>query len=227
MKVKVDENLPASLARDLVALGHDADAVPAEGLKGRPDADVFAGAQGAERFLVTQDLDFSDLRRFAPGTHHGVLLARVRAPGRTALTERVLSIFAIRVVAPVHRALQSCPAVAGHEKAPRVDGALAARVDKDRVGQDHAALDGVALEHRERLADGTLEAVLGDVDGEVAEHGPEDPAADLGVEHGAELRLGRDLSELGHVDLRWWSAHGGPVAPAARMVARADEGATG
>jgi hypothetical protein len=29
------------------------------------------------RFLVTQNLDFSDPRRFAPGSHHGILLVRL------------------------------------------------------------------------------------------------------------------------------------------------------
>ena len=30
-----------------------------------------------ERLLVTQDLDFSDIRIFKPGTHHGLLLVRL------------------------------------------------------------------------------------------------------------------------------------------------------
>jgi hypothetical protein len=34
-------------------------------------------AQRAGRFLVTQDLDFSDVRRFEPGSHHGLLLVRL------------------------------------------------------------------------------------------------------------------------------------------------------
>jgi predicted nuclease of predicted toxin-antitoxin system len=38
---------------------------------------VWAAAQTEGRFLVTQDLDFSDIRRFAPGTHHGVLIVRL------------------------------------------------------------------------------------------------------------------------------------------------------
>jgi len=73
MKIKLDENLPSSLVVDLSALGHDVDTAPAEGLAGRPDPDVWRAAQTAERFLITQDLDFSDLRAFAPGTHYGIL----------------------------------------------------------------------------------------------------------------------------------------------------------
>ena len=93
MKVKLDENLPASLVEELAALGHDADSVPQEGIQGHPDSYVFAAAQEAGRFLITQDLDFSDVRTFAPGTHHGILLVRMSTPGRIALRERVRAIF--------------------------------------------------------------------------------------------------------------------------------------
>ena len=34
-------------------------------------------------------MDFSDARRYKPGTHHGLLLVRLRKPGRRALTGRV------------------------------------------------------------------------------------------------------------------------------------------
>jgi hypothetical protein len=73
MKIKLDENLPTSLVADLTALGHDVDTAPTEGLAGHPDSDVWRAAQSAGRFLITQDLDFSDVRAFAPGTHHGIL----------------------------------------------------------------------------------------------------------------------------------------------------------
>lgn len=93
MKVKLDENLPASLVADLSALGHDADSVEGEGLAGRPDSEVFAAAQREQRFLITQDLDFSDVRRFAPGQHAGILLVRLGDPGREALRHAVETLF--------------------------------------------------------------------------------------------------------------------------------------
>jgi hypothetical protein len=62
MKLKLDENLPESLLSELTALGHDVDNVRLEGLAGHADPDVWKAAQGAGRFLITQDLDFSDLR---------------------------------------------------------------------------------------------------------------------------------------------------------------------
>lgn len=89
MKIKLDENLPARLAGWLKSLGHDADTVAEEGLQGRPDTDVWAAAKQENRFLITQDLDFSDIRQFQPGTHPGVLLVRLREPGANALLAHV------------------------------------------------------------------------------------------------------------------------------------------
>jgi hypothetical protein len=46
------------------------------------------------RFLITQDLDFSDTRQFAPGTHAGLLLVRLREPGAHALLEAISTVAA-------------------------------------------------------------------------------------------------------------------------------------
>ena len=67
MKIKLDENLPRGLVEVLQRQGHDPDTVPQEGLTGRRDESVWKAAQEAGRFLITQDLDFSDARKFAPG----------------------------------------------------------------------------------------------------------------------------------------------------------------
>jgi predicted nuclease of predicted toxin-antitoxin system len=89
MKIKIDENLPESLLPALRTLGHDADNVRSEGIEGQDDDVVWRAAQGEDRFLVTQDLDFSDVRTFAPGTHAGLLLVRLPSAGREELV-RVL-----------------------------------------------------------------------------------------------------------------------------------------
>jgi len=93
MKIKIDENLPASLAQILFKLGHDAETVPQEGMAGKPDEQVWREVKKTGRFLITQDLDFSDIRQFAPGSHHGVLLVRLREPGRLALINRIRALF--------------------------------------------------------------------------------------------------------------------------------------
>lgn len=94
MKIKIDENLPEALIEGLAALGHNVDSVREEGIAGRDDATVWDAAQKDHRFLITQDLDFSDIRRFAPGTHCGILLVRMHSAGREALTKRITEVFA-------------------------------------------------------------------------------------------------------------------------------------
>jgi predicted nuclease of predicted toxin-antitoxin system len=93
MKIKLDENLPATLAISLQQLGHDVETVPGEGLAGSPDSTIWANAQDELRFLITQDLDFSDMRQFVPGAHAGILLLRLRNPGRIALMQLVMRLF--------------------------------------------------------------------------------------------------------------------------------------
>lgn len=93
MRIKLDENMPVMLAEALVALGHDAETVPAEALKGADDPAVWRAAQSEGRFFVTQDLHFSDARVYRPGTHGGILLVRLRDPKWKALLERVRALF--------------------------------------------------------------------------------------------------------------------------------------
>ncbi len=89
MKVKVDENLPGRLVIALRSLGHDVHTVAEQGLAGHTDADVWSASRREGRFLITQDPDFSDARKYAPGSHAGLLLVRLREPGAIALTDRV------------------------------------------------------------------------------------------------------------------------------------------
>ena len=93
MKIKLDENLPHQLATLLKNLGHEVHTLHEERLVGRPDAEVWEATQKESRFLITQDLDFSDSRKFAPGSHHGILLIRLRSPNRRALIERIEEMF--------------------------------------------------------------------------------------------------------------------------------------
>ena len=91
MKIKVDENLPSRMVVALRALGHDVETVAAEDLVGRPDQEVWLAAGREQRLLITQDLDFSDSRRYKPGTHPGLLLVRLREPGAVALATKVMN----------------------------------------------------------------------------------------------------------------------------------------
>ncbi len=93
MKIKLDENMPARLAEVLKRLDHQVKTVPDEGLAGHNDEDIWTAAQSEGRFLITQDLDFSDIRQYRTGTHYGVLIVRLRSPGRLLLIEKVREIF--------------------------------------------------------------------------------------------------------------------------------------
>ncbi len=55
-------------------------------------------AQREGRTLITQDLDFSDSRRFTPGTHCGVVLVRLHSPSRLRLVERLEEVFQAEAV---------------------------------------------------------------------------------------------------------------------------------
>jgi predicted nuclease of predicted toxin-antitoxin system len=74
-------------------MAHSVHTLQEERLTGHPDSEVWEAAQKESRFLITQDLDFSDARRFAPGSHHGILLIRLHAPNRTNLIGRIRELF--------------------------------------------------------------------------------------------------------------------------------------
>lgn len=93
MKIKLDENLPYCLFDWLSERGYEVDTVLQEGLEGLQDSEVWDAARKGGKFFITQDLDFSDARKFAPGTHPGLLLLRLRDPGRVALAQRAMAIF--------------------------------------------------------------------------------------------------------------------------------------
>jgi predicted nuclease of predicted toxin-antitoxin system len=93
MRIKLDEMLPAALVDILSDLSHDVETVQMEKLSGAPDDTIWDAAGTENRFLISQDLDFSDVRKFAPGDHPGILIVRLRRPGRKALTECIASFF--------------------------------------------------------------------------------------------------------------------------------------
>ena len=72
MRIKLDENIPHRLKAILEQMGHDVDTVFAEGLNGKSDDVIWEAVQQNDRFLITQDLDFSNTHQFAPGTHAGI-----------------------------------------------------------------------------------------------------------------------------------------------------------
>jgi predicted nuclease of predicted toxin-antitoxin system len=78
----VDESLPRAVMRTLVAAGHEVVDVRDIGLRGKSDAEVAARAAAEARIVISGDLDFSNALRFPPGTHPGMVVARL--PGTWA-----------------------------------------------------------------------------------------------------------------------------------------------
>jgi hypothetical protein len=70
-----------------------------EGLTGQRDPEIWETVQQTQRFLITQDLDFSDVPRRLPGNKKaGPLIVRLRQPGRSAVAARFLNIFQTEAV---------------------------------------------------------------------------------------------------------------------------------
>jgi predicted nuclease of predicted toxin-antitoxin system len=76
VRVKIDENLPESVARAVRAAGHDVDTVRDEGLTGVTDPEVMTAAVAARRMVFTLDRGFGDLAR-AVEAHAGVVVFRL------------------------------------------------------------------------------------------------------------------------------------------------------
>jgi hypothetical protein len=85
MNSKIDENLPAELADDLRQLGHDADTVLGEGLRGAKDPAVVDAARASDRVLFALDKGIANVRRFPASEHAGVVLFRPDTSGRRAV----------------------------------------------------------------------------------------------------------------------------------------------
>ena len=81
-RIKIDEDLPRVIAQMLRSRGHDAASVREQGLQGTPDAALWGEIQAEGRCLVTADKGFADLRRYAPGSHAGIVLLRSRDQSR-------------------------------------------------------------------------------------------------------------------------------------------------
>jgi predicted nuclease of predicted toxin-antitoxin system len=81
--VKLDEYLAQVHLHLLLARGYEADTVRGEGLSGSSDERLWTRVVADGRFLVTLDLDFSDIRRF----HPGILLIRAKKASAVAVLE--------------------------------------------------------------------------------------------------------------------------------------------
>lgn len=109
MRIKIDEDLPRAAAALLQEAGYpDVRTVTEQGMGGWKDPALWQALQQEERFLVTGDKGFTDLRAYPPGSHAGVLLLRPDADGIDPILELLKKVLMSTDLA----ALQGCLAVA-------------------------------------------------------------------------------------------------------------------
>ncbi len=82
----VDENMTVTLVNTLRAAGHAAEHVYDAGLQGRLDVSIFAYAQQHQQTIITNDLDFANIRDYPP-PHAGIIVARL--PNEMPQAERI------------------------------------------------------------------------------------------------------------------------------------------
>lgn len=77
MRFKLDESFGTRLLRLFQGAGHDVSTVVHERLSGCSDRRLYEVCVRESRCLVTLDLDFSDVTRFAPGMAGGIVVFRL------------------------------------------------------------------------------------------------------------------------------------------------------
>jgi len=74
MRILVDENLYAPVAKMLEALGHDILDLKKDGLRGLTNGEVYNICQRENRILLTMDRDFGNILLYPPESTPGVIV---------------------------------------------------------------------------------------------------------------------------------------------------------
>lgn len=101
MKFKTDENLPVEIANLLQQAGYDATTVNQQGLGGSNDPTIFDICQQEQRILITLDLDFSDIRSYAPQNSAGIIVIRTTRQDKPYLLPIISSVILALTQEPI------------------------------------------------------------------------------------------------------------------------------
>ncbi len=96
--VKVDEDLPRAVVQMLRDAGYDAVGVIEQGMGGWKDPELWKAVQSENRFFITADKGFADIRLYPPGTHRGILLLRPDEDGIRPVVQLIKSVLAAYVL---------------------------------------------------------------------------------------------------------------------------------
>lgn len=96
MQFKIDENLHSDAADLLRQCGHDAFTVFEQGLRGEADTEIANVCRQEARAIITLDLDFSDIRVYAPTDYKGIIVLRLHDQSRASVLQvlgRIIPLF--------------------------------------------------------------------------------------------------------------------------------------
>ena len=77
MRLFCDQNIMKETVGFLRELGHDVVSTREAGIQHGSDSEILEYAVQNDRFLVTHNTDFGDLRLFPPETHSGIIRLRI------------------------------------------------------------------------------------------------------------------------------------------------------
>jgi predicted nuclease of predicted toxin-antitoxin system len=76
LRILVDESLSPKLADNLAEDGHECYHANRLGLRGQSDKVIHEAALERTAILISRDLDFSNITKFPPGSHPGLIVIR-------------------------------------------------------------------------------------------------------------------------------------------------------
>lgn len=101
MRFKIDENMPVEAASILNDSGHDALTIHDQQMIGETDTQVASVCKLEHRALVTLDLDFSDIRTYPPGEHHGIVVLRPRTQAKPSVLQLLKQLIPLLLTEPL------------------------------------------------------------------------------------------------------------------------------
>ena len=105
MKFKIDENLPIEIAQFFRENGYDAMTILEQQMGGNPDAIVSQVCQEEDRILITLDLDFADIRTYAPSEYPGIIVLRFARQDKLSILAQMPNLIALLQREPIDRKL--------------------------------------------------------------------------------------------------------------------------
>jgi predicted nuclease of predicted toxin-antitoxin system len=102
LKIKLDENMPASAVSLLQQKGHDIHTVFDEALNGEVDEKIAETCRKERRILITLDSDFSDIRSYPPKDNAGIILLRPHRQSEPQIIRLLESVLPMFQSEPIH-----------------------------------------------------------------------------------------------------------------------------